>query len=185
MAEMEVKDGKKASPRVDLTAMVDLGFLLITFFMFTTTMSKPNAMEIQMPYKDETLTREEQNKIKESTALTVLLSRDHRIYYYEGIGSDPENPPQLKVAYFKDGEDGIRNVLMQKKEAVTNLINQGVLLATDKPTVLIKPDSNSTADDLIEILDEMTITAIPVYAVVDISAVDQEFIAETEAANPG
>jgi len=182
MAEMEVKGGKKGAPRVDLTPMVDLGFLLITFFMFTTTMSKPKAMEIQMPYKDSTLTDKERNKIKESTALTILLSKDHRLYYYEGIGSDPNNPPKVEVTYFKNN-DGIRDVLIKKKKSVQDLISQGVLTATDKPTVLIKPDSNSSTDDLINIIDEMTINAIPIYAVVDITPVDREFIQKTEAAN--
>jgi biopolymer transport protein ExbD len=182
MAEMEVKGGKKGAPRVDLTPMVDLGFLLITFFMFTTTMSKPKAMEIQMPYKDEKLKEVDKNKIKESTALTILLSKDHRVYYYEGIGSDPAKPPHVEVTYFKNN-NGIRDVIIKKKKSVQDLISQGVLVASDKPTILIKPDSNSTTDDLINILDEMTINAIPIYAVVDITPVDRDYIQKTEAAN--
>lgn len=182
MAELEVKGGKKGAPRIDLTPMVDLGFLLITFFMFTTTMSKPKAMEIQMPFKDENLQDADRNKIKDGTALTLLLSRDHRIYYYNGIGDDPTKPPVIEVTYFKD-KDGIRDVLINKKKTVRDLISQGVLGATDKPTVLIKPDSTSTTADLINILDEMTINAIPIYAVVDITPVDREFIQKTEAAN--
>jgi biopolymer transport protein ExbD len=183
MAELEVKGGKKGTPRVDLTPMVDLGFLLITFFMFTTTMAKPKAMEIQMPFKDEKLQEEDKNKIKKDEALTILLSKDHRIYYYNGIGDDPTNPPKIEVTYFKD-KDGIRDVLINKKKMVQDLISQGVLTAGDKAIVLIKPDETSTTDDLINILDEMTINAIPVYAVVDITPVDQDFIKATEAANP-
>src|ERR1043165_6176881 len=83
-----VKKGKKLSTRIDLTPMVDLGFLLITFFMFTTTLAKPKTMEINMPYKDENLDPNKQSKVKESTAMTILLSKMHRVYYYEGIGSD-------------------------------------------------------------------------------------------------
>lgn len=184
MAEMEVKGAKKGAPRVDLTPMVDLGFLLITFFMFTTTMTKPKAMDIQMPYKDNKtkLTDDEQSKIKESVALTILLSKNHRIYYYEGMGTDPNNPPDVKVTTFENS-GGIRQVIIDKKKAVQSLIAQGALTATDKTTVLIKPDSNCTTKDLIGILDEMTINAIPVYAVVDITPVDQEFIQKTEKAN--
>lgn len=183
MAEMEVKGGKKGSPRVDLTPMVDLGFLLITFFMFTTTMTKPKAMDIQMPYKDKTkLPDDEQSKIKESVALTILLSKDHRIYYYEGMGTDPNKPPNVQVTTFSNS-GGIRQVIIDKKKAVRSLIAQGALTATDQATVLIKADSNSTTKDLIGILDEMTINAIPVYAVVDITPVDREFIKKTEQAN--
>src|SRR5260221_7175096 len=83
-----VKKGKKLSTRIDLTPMVDLGFLLITFFMYTTTLAKPKTMEINMPYKDPNMKQEEQNKVKESVALTVLLSKSDRVYYYEGIGGD-------------------------------------------------------------------------------------------------
>lgn len=182
MAEMEVKGGKKGAPRVDLTPMVDLGFLLITFFMFTTTMTRPKAMDIQMPYKDKNLTDQDKNKIKNSVALTILLSKNHRIYYYEGIGDDPNNPPQVKLAYFKNN-DGIRDVIINKEKKVREMIAQGALTPTDKTTVLIKPDSNSTTKDLIGILDEMTINAVPIYAVVDITPVDREFIQKTEAAN--
>lgn len=183
MAEIVGKSGKKGTPTVDLTPMVDLGFLLITFFMFTTTMNKPKAMEIQMPYTDEQLKIEEQSVIKKDVALTILLSKDHRIYYYEGIGNDPENAPDVQVTYFT-ANDGIRDVLIKKKQKVESLIQQGVLTATDRPTVIIKPDFNSTTDDLINIIDEMTINAIPLYAIVDITPIDHEFIKKTEESNP-
>src|SRR3954464_1053579 len=106
-----VKKGKKLSTRIDLTPMVDLGFLLITFFMFTTTLAKPKTMEINMPYKDPNLKEEEKNKLKASAAMTVLLSKNHRVYYYEGIGDDPTKPPDLKVTYFTP-QKGIRDVII-------------------------------------------------------------------------
>jgi len=181
MAEMEVKGGK-GSPRVDLTPMVDLGFLLITFFMFTTTMSKPKTMEIQMPFKEDNMKEDEKSKVKESTAMTILLSKDHRIYYYYGIGSDATKPPELKVTGFKD-QDGIRDAIIAKKKEVQGLISAGQLSADDKLTIMVKPADNSTTDDLINVLDEMTINAVPIYAVVDITPVDLEFISATEKAN--
>jgi biopolymer transport protein ExbD len=175
---------KKLSTRVDLTPMVDLGFLLITFFIFTTTMSKPKTMEINMPYKDETKPDDPKSKVKESTALTVLLSKNHRVYYYEGMGSDATNPPKVEVTSFKN-PDGIRDVIIDKKKRVDALIRAGAnsLTATDNMTVLIKPDANSTYEDFVNIIDEMSINGVKVYAVVDISDVDKEFIAMTESAN--
>ncbi|OJW84916.1 MAG: hypothetical protein BGO69_10250 [Bacteroidetes bacterium 46-16] len=176
-----VKKGKKLSTRIDLTPMVDLGFLLITFFMYTTTMSKPKTMEINMP-NTEKIDPQDQTKIKESTAMTVLLSKNHRIYYYEGLANDPNTPPDLKVTTFK-AKDGIRDAIIAKKQKVAQLQQSGALGPKDQATILIKPDSNSTYDDLVNILDEMSINDIRVYAIVDITDVDQSFIHDTENAN--
>lgn len=177
MAEMQLKGGKM-TPRVDLTPMVDLGFLLITFFMFTTTMAKPKAMEIQMPYKDHV---ERPSLVKESTAMTILLSKDHRVYYFEGIGSNPLDPPQLMVTGFKEKE-GIRDAIIAKKKMLRELIARGAdyLDASDKLTIIIKPADNSSADDLVNVLDEMTINAVPIYTVADISPMELLLIREAE-----
>jgi biopolymer transport protein ExbD len=179
-----VKKGKKLSTRIDLTPMVDLGFLLITFFMYTTTLAKPKTMEINMPYKDPNMKIEDQNKIKNSVALTILLSKNHRIYYYEGIGDDPNHPPDVKITYFTP-QKGIRDVIINKKKMVDNMKRSGELTAKDETTVLIKPDTTSTYSDLVNMLDEMSINDVKVYAIIDISEVDQNFIKETEIANGG
>ncbi|PQJ12674.1 biopolymer transporter ExbD [Flavipsychrobacter stenotrophus] len=179
-----VKKAKKLSTRIDLTPMVDLGFLLITFFMFTTTLAKPKTMEINMPYKDPLMKDEDKNKIKNSVALTILLSKNHRLYYYEGIGDDPNKPPEYKVTGFKQ-KDGIRDVIINKKKMVDDLKRQQALTAKDEATILIKPDSTSTYSDLVNILDEMTINGVKVYAIIDISPVELENIAATVAANGG
>jgi biopolymer transport protein ExbD len=177
-----VKKGKKLSTRIDLTPMVDLGFLLITFFMFTTTLSKPKTMEINMPYKDELLKKEDQNKLKASVALTVLLSKNHRVYYYEGIGDDPTKAPDMKITGFK-AKDGIRDAIIAKKKMVDGLKRSGALTAKDEMTVLIKPDTTSTYSDLVNMLDEMNINDVKVYAIIDISDIEQGFIKETEVAS--
>lgn len=162
--------------------MVDLGFLLITFFMFTTTLSKPKTMEINMPYKDELLKKEDQNKLKASVALTVLLSKNHRVYYYEGIGDDPTKAPDMKITGFK-AKDGIRDAIIAKKKMVDGLKRSGALTAKDEMTVLIKPDTTSTYSDLVNMLDEMNINDVKVYAIIDISDIEQGFIKETEVAS--
>jgi len=177
-----VKKGKKLSTRVDLTPMVDLGFLLITFFMFTTTLAKPKTMEINMPYKDKNLQEEEKNKLKASVAMTVLLSKNHRVYYYEGLADNPEQNPDLKVTGFKP-KDGIRDAIIRKKKAVDAMKRAGTLTAKDEMTVLIKPDTTSTYSDLVNMLDEMSINDVKVYAIIDISDVEQGYIKETEAAS--
>lgn len=171
MAEIESKNGK-GTPKVDLTPMVDLNLLLITFFMFSTTLNKPKAMEITMPFKKE----QEKNdaKVKEDAAITILLGDEHKVYYYEGIGS-PENPPVVKAASFSDDE-GIRDVLIEKKKKVKTLQASGVLTAEDQLTVLIKPDVTSKTDDVVNIIDEMTINDIKIYTITDITPEDQAFI---------
>jgi biopolymer transport protein ExbD len=177
-----VKKGKKLSTRIDLTPMVDLGFLLITFFMYTTTLAKPKVMEIKMPYQDPNMKIEDQSKIKESVALTVLLSKNHRIYYYEGLASDPNKLPDIKVTGFNQ-KNGIRQEIINKMKTVASMKSSGALGPKDEMTVLIKPDSTSSYGDLVNMLDEMTINAVKVYAIVDITDVDQNYIKETEQAN--
>ena len=81
MAEIQDNGGKKKGSkqkkmniRVDFTPMVDMNMLLITFFMLCTSLSKPQTMEISMPSNDKNITEEQQNKVKASQALTLLLA---------------------------------------------------------------------------------------------------------------
>ena len=156
-----VKKGKKLSTRIDLTPMVDLGFLLITFFIFTTTMSQPTAMRLFLP--KDTEKPEDQNKIKQSNALTILLGKDNNVFYYEGeLQPDASN---FKASNFKD----IRDEIIRKKQAVdTNIV------------VVIKPSNECTYKNVIDILDEMTINVVKSYAMVDISDVEDQLIKRTE-----
>src|SRR5215216_4512567 len=124
-----VKKGKKLSTRVDLTQMVDLGFLLITFFIFTTTVSQPTAMRLAVP--KDTDKPEEQNKAKESGALTVLLGKDNNVFYYEGqLAPDGSN---FKTSSF-DPEKGIRSVIIDKKKHTSE----------EDMVVVIKPSAEAT-----------------------------------------
>lgn len=86
---------KKMNIRVDFTPMVDMNMLLITFFMLCTSLSKPQTMEISMPSNDKNITEEQQNKVKASQALTLLLAEEGKLYYYEGE-PDYKNYASLK-----------------------------------------------------------------------------------------
>jgi biopolymer transport protein ExbD len=157
-----VKKSKKQSTRVDLTPMVDLGFLLITFFIFTTTMSHPTAMKLFLP-KDADKP-EDQNKVKNSGALTLLLGRDNNVFYYEGI-LDPAGA-NFKSSNFKE----IRDIIIKKKQTTV-----------DKDfVVVIKPNEESTYKNVVDILDEMAINVVKRYALVDISDGEDQLIKITE-----
>lgn len=159
-----VKKGKKLSTRVDLTPMVDLGFLLITFFIFTTTMSQPTSMKLFLP-KDADK-EEDQNKAKESGVITILLGRDNNVFYYEGQ-LDP-TASNFKSSNFKD----IRDVLLEKKARTPE----------KDLVVVLKPSSESTYRNVVDILDEMTINVLKRYALVDISPVEEQLVKASEAA---
>nr|WP_295193461.1 MULTISPECIES: biopolymer transporter ExbD [unclassified Sediminibacterium] len=159
-----VKKGKKLSTRVDLTPMVDLGFLLITFFIFTTTMSQPTAMKLFLPKDADN--PEDQNKAKESGVITLLLGKDNNVFYYEGqLAPDGSN---FKSSTFKE----IRTVLLDKKART----NEKDLV------VVLKPSSESTYKNVVDILDEMTINVLKRYALVDISPVEEQLVKLSDAA---
>jgi biopolymer transport protein ExbD len=168
-----VKKPKKLSTRVDLTPMVDLGFLLITFFVFTTTMAKPTAMNMNEP-KDTN--EQEQLKVKESAVMTILLGKNDQIYYYYGTLTAEGASEQFKTSNFKD----IRKLVLDKRNAVPN---------GDQPKsdlmYIIKSDKEATFKNAIDILDEMAINKIPPghYAEVDMSETEALLIQQTEVAN--
>jgi biopolymer transport protein ExbD len=160
-----VKKAKKLSTRVDMTPMVDLGFLLITFFIFTSTMSSPAAMQLFMP--KDTDKKEEQNKAKESGALTIMLGKADQVYYYEGqLAPDGSN---FKSTNFK----GIRDVLIDKKRRT----------AVEDLVVVIKPNEEATYKNTVDILDEMAINEIKRFALVDITPNENEPLKATEVRN--
>lgn len=156
-----VKKGKKMSTRVDLTPMVDLGFLLITFFIFTTTMSKPTALKLNLPA--DTKDPNQQNKLNEKSALTVLLGKDNNVFYYEGDLAP--NASNFKSSNFKD----IRSEIMQKKNNTDTTF-----------MVIIKPNDQSNYKNVVDILDEMKITDTKRYALVDITPIEDNLIRATQ-----
>ena len=146
---------KKLSTRIDLTPMVDLGFLLIAFFMITTTLAMPKTMEINMPWKDGDDTPE--SAWRSSLSLTLLPANGHSVYYYSGV----DNGANYNAAYFTP-QHGIRAVINAKKHTVDSLKRAGIIKPSLQVSILIKPDTGSTYSDLVNVLDEMTINGVAV-----------------------
>lgn len=149
------KRAKKASTRVDLTPMVDLGFLLVTFFMMTTTFSKPQTMEINMPVKDKTATTEDQGQnVKASKSLTLILGEFDKVYYYRGT------PDTANVVVTDFSAHGLRSVVLDLNRRVADL------------TVIIKPTNQAKYKNVVDALDEMNICNVKRYALVDVTDVE-------------
>lgn len=165
-----VKKGKKLSTRVDLTPMVDLGFLLITFFIFTTTMSQPTAFKLFLP--DDKVIPEDQNKAKESGVLTIMMGADNHIYYYEGQ-LNPDGSNFLSASY--NGENSIREIILKKKADVRSRSRDAENPEKDF-VVVIKPSANCNYQNVVDILDEMAINVVKKYALVDISESEAQLV---------
>jgi hypothetical protein len=186
-----VKKAKKLSTRVDMTPMVDLGFLLITFFVFTATMSEPTTLDLNMPkdIKD----KKEQTEVKESGVLSVMLGKEDVVYYYEGkLKEDGSN---FQSTSFK----GIRDIIIKKRQEVIDRYKQrpdpvceAKMAKEGKPisncadrdfVVIIKPTKDATYKNTVDILDEMTINQVRTYAMVKIFDQEYELIKKTEEFN--
>jgi biopolymer transport protein ExbD len=191
-----VKKAKKLSTRVDMTPMVDLGFLLITFFIYTTTMTTPKGMDLNMP--KDTKKDEELNKAKQSGALTILLGKNNSVYYYEG--QLDQTASNFKTTNYK----GIRDEIIKKKEDVmrTHVHDDQCKPLQDAAkklgdpnwqtacldrdfVVVIKPDPEATYKNTVDILDEMTINGVKRYAMIDITPQEEELVKATEGKGGG
>lgn len=151
------KGRKKSSTRVDMTPMVDLGFLLITFFMLTTTLSKQQIMQLNMPDKNDN--KKDRPEVKESQALTLLLGEDDKVFYY----TTKDGVPDFHETNFNPNE-GIRQVLLDKNKHVKDLV------------VVIKAMDKSKYANVVDIIDEMHITNTERYALVEITKEDETLV---------
>lgn len=147
---------KKQSTKIDMTPMVDLAFLLLTFFILTTTFNKPKTMEVDMP--DKVKDEKEQTKVNEKDILNLILSENDKIYWYIGL-----TPPVHETDYSKTG---VRKVLLEQTRA------------NPKMMILIKPKDESRYENMVNILDEMDITNMKRYAIVDYTDDDKTIISE-------
>jgi biopolymer transport protein ExbD len=173
--------------------MVDLGFLLITFFMLTTSLNKPKTMELNMPVKDDGA---DKTAVKVSQTVTVLLTGNDQVMYYfsDPVTLDPMTP---QITDYSAG--GIRPMLLREnRKRVPNIDSVQVYkdlfkvnkmseadmkaninrLKSDKEglIVIIKADDNAKFSNVVDILDEMLICNIGRYAIVDISEPEKELI---------
>lgn len=189
---------KKMSTHIDMTPLVDLAFLLLTFFILTTTFSKPKVMDITMPVKTP-VEDKDRTKVPASQTMSVLLTENDRIIWYMGIDSAGA-PPETNVADFsQSGPKSIHKVLLEKNALVANQVKmvedsvkRGLIPDDDEIIkkhkawvkaaekkgliVLIKPDSTARYKNLVDILDEMLITNVARYAIVDLSDSEKDLI---------
>jgi biopolymer transport protein ExbD len=190
-----VKKAKKLSTRVDMTPMVDLGFLLITFFIFTATMSTPNTTKLNMPKKEEDKTKE--MEVVKSGLLTILLGKDN-VYYYEGE-LQPDGSNFMTSSFPTPQNPGIRKVIQDKRaqviaahthnEACKKIWNdnngdQNSCLDRDL-VVVIKPDINAKYGRAVDILDEMNINGVQRYALIEIAPQEQTVLELARQKNQG
>jgi biopolymer transport protein ExbD len=165
MAELNTSNGaankkaraKKALPKVDLTAMVDLAFLLITFFMLTTTLSKPTAMDIAKPDVSDPLVRMD---VRDSQTMTILLGKDNKLAWY--MGQPGKTAPEVQ------NYSQIRKTLLDNKNKVQQSTGRDIVL-------IIKPTASANYKNLVDIMDELLITGIKTApAIDDVNILDNE-----------
>lgn len=171
MAEVQVKDNsgkggkvrsQKQPPHVDLTPMVDLAFLLITFFMLVTTFNKPNVMDLGLPAKPkDNMPKPPPTEIDLSNSISLIIGKDNRIFYHQ-LDQAGLNDQTLKETSFD-------------REGITQVIQQAKARAKDqsKFTVIIKPTDDAVYKNFVDILDEMAITKNEIYGITDIKSWEQ------------
>lgn len=153
--------GKKMSTRVDLTAMVDLGFLLITFFMLATTMNKPKTMEVNKPAKEENEEKEKEPAIKMSKTATLLLGDNNKLYAF--VSPDQIDLEQeLEIDSIDYSPRGLRKFIQRRQKEVGEQWGDPELLF-----VMIKPLPASSVKNIVDVLDEMTISEVTRYAIME------------------
>jgi biopolymer transport protein ExbD len=153
----------RKSLRIDMTPMVDLGFLLITFFIFTTEISKPATMHLNMPHEGPPI------NISKSKSLTILLNGTNKIFYYYGTEFTTNNQQMYQTSF--DELKGLGRVIREKQLELENRNIEKAQLA-----VLIKPGNETSYKDFVAVLDEMLINKVTRYAVVDLEKEETAYV---------
>ena len=199
------KKAKKHAPHIDMTPMVDLMCLLITFFMLTTAFSKAKVMEINLPEKIKDPTKQEAPRISASRTLNLILGPNNKIYWYPGAVKPEEYnslPPVTELDYSAEAT-GVRQMLLERNRALFKKIDEfnnqvltGKLVLTPDsvresiaqlkkiddtgPIVLIKAYKKANYGNFVDILDEMNICGIARYTFVPIAWYEEKMV-ETAA----
>lgn len=160
--------GKKHSPKVDMTPMVDLAFLLITFFMLTTTFSKPQSMQLNMPDKTE---KTETQASKASESLTLILSDKNKVVWFQGLPDESAKPEETDYS-----AEGLRKLILTKTAEIGK--NEK---GENKIVIIIKPTEKSKYKNVVDVLDEMNITHSQRYAIVDLLPPEKDLLAKYES----
>jgi len=189
------KRAKKSSTNIDMTPMVDLAFLLLTFFVLTSTFNKPKTMEINFPAKPE----DEKMNIKVNNALTFLMTEDDGIYYYNGEfypEGNEKGEPATQIIKTDFSATGLHKLLLDRNKPTVDAIkkleeqykNREIVDTTFKRlvnkekglkealTVLIKADDKAIYKNIIDVVDELNICNIGKYAIVDIAKSEVDLI---------
>ncbi|WP_437919355.1 ExbD/TolR family protein [Sphingobacterium sp. LRF_L2] len=151
-------------PKVDLTAMVDLAFLLITFFMLTTSLSTPNKLDVAMPDRDKGLSTP--INISEDRTLNLLLGGNNELTYYLGASESPKTAPQ-RVAY---GKLGLGELLIQMKNKIKMSSNGQDII------VLIKPSDIAVTRNVVDVLDAVQRASIKRFMVTKINELEKKML---------
>lgn len=157
--------GRRSAPRVDFTAMVDLAFLLITFFILTTSLTKPKAMDVAMPVKGSP-----PGAYAASRTMTICLGKNNQVMWYLGLPDNPLVKPTL-VNYSKNG---LRAAIINTEKSVQKATGKSLI-------VILKPSAHSIYNNLVASLDELNITSVSSYAITDISPKDIEMLQQNNA----
>jgi len=200
------KRSKRHSTHIDMTPMVDLACLLLTFFMLTTAFSKAKVMEIVLPEKQKKNEKVVAPEVDDRRALNIILIENDRVLWYNGL-ANPSKPPLPVLNETDFSDEGIRKVLLRRNkdlfakidEMNTAVIEGRLRLPQDSvntrrknfmkldnlgPVVLIKAADNVKYRNIVDIIDEMAITNIARYALVDINAIEKKMVADYLAGKP-
>lgn len=191
------KRAKKPSARIDMTPMVDLAFLLLTFFVLTSTFSKPKTMEINYPAKPEPNDNVKPPEVK--NGLTFILTKDNRIFYYKGefiLPNDPKGRPATQLEETDYSANGLHKLLTELNKSTIEEIKQLEQKVKNKEiadttfkrlaveakgkkealTVLIKIDDNATYKNFVDVVDELNLTMVGKYVTVDLMPQEYELL---------